>query len=316
MNKKRGFIGYLFVVVIAAAVLLIILYVWKTNALGINFSSAPTENSPAPTDTLLNFGSNNLTSPSSGTSISSSNNSPYKGSVSLSSGDAESEYQIDDQYIEIYNNGSSAVDISGWTLENAYGERPLQTTGNQAVYVAPEKVTIPFGTNFLNPSGNFVTGPIILQPGDTAIVTTGGPFVSYPFEISTSFRVNKCAGYLNYTYPFEPQINDDCPSPQSETGIDAITDVCYDYVRELPTCYDPAVQDKTNLKDNFQQNCIDYIDTHFNYAACVVNHENDTDFNQPTWRIFLGLNHELWHQPDDSIKLFDGNGKLVDEIDY
>ncbi len=50
--------------------------------------------------------------------------------------------------------------ISGWTLENAFGNRPLQTTGNQAVAVVPEKVTIPLGTNFLDPSGNFTQGPI------------------------------------------------------------------------------------------------------------------------------------------------------------
>ncbi len=155
---------------------------------------------------------------------------------------------------------------------------PLQTTGNQAVYVAPEQVKIPEGTNFLDPSGNFVLSPIVLEPSDTAIVTTGGPFVSYPYKISVSFRVNECAGYFNYTYPFEPQINDDCPAPQNEPGIDAVTDVCYDYVRYLPLCYDPAVQNATNLRNNFQQNCIDYIDDHFNYGACMANHENDVKF--------------------------------------
>lgn len=321
MNTSRGFIKYLLLIVIAAAAILLFIYVWTTFS-SVNstaFNSAGSGASSPSSGTLLDFGSGNST-PSSGEANGSSNvpvkDSPYAGIITLSSGDAESSYQPDDEYIELYNTGQSSVDISGWTLENAYGNRPIQTTGNQAVNVAPEQVTIPNGTNFLDPSGDFVVSPIVLAPGDNAIVTTGGPFISYSFKISESFRVNECAGYLNYTYPFYPQINDDCPLPKDETGINSITNVCYDYVRDIPTCYDPAVQDKTNLKDNFQQNCIDYIDAHFNYAACVANHENDASFNEPTWRIFLGLNHELWHEPDDSIKLFDSKGRLVDEIDY
>jgi hypothetical protein len=313
MNKQAGFITYLFVMVIAAALVLVGLYVWQTTHFGINFSSAPADYGTAP-NTLLNFGGSSNTS-SSGSNTSGPN-SPYTGLLSLSSGSAESSYQPTDEYIEISNNSSSPVDISGWTLQNAFGNRPIQTTGNQAVHVAPEKVTIPLGTNFLDPSGNFAVGPIILAPGDTAIVTTGGPFVAYPFKISTSFRVNECAGYLNYTYPFDPSIDNICPAPQNEPGIDSITDVCYQYVKDIPTCYDPSVQDKANLKDNFQPNCIGYIETHFNYAACVQNHENDADFNKPTWRVFLGLSHELWHEPDDSIKLLDRQGRIVDEIDY
>jgi len=324
MNKNRGFIAYLLVIVIAAAAILFFYYVWKTstsNSFSVSSSvSSQGENIPTG-NSLLNFGSANSV-PSSGSASSNSSsgspqkNSPYAGKVTLSSGSAESEYQPDDEYIQIYNGSQSSVTISGWTLENAFGNRPLQTTGNQAVAVVPEQVIIPLGTNFLNPSGNFTQSPIVLNPGDTAIVTTGGPYVAYPFKISTSFRENICSGYLNYSYPFDPQMPDNCPTARQESGIDSITDVCYNYVRNLPNCYNPQLQDTNNLKNNFQQNCVDYIDNHFSYPACVANHESDSDFNQPTWQIFLGLNHELWHEPDDSIKLLDQSGKLVDEIDY
>jgi hypothetical protein len=318
MNKNRGFIAYLLVIVIAAAAILFFYYVWKTNASkGLSTSSAGSAISNTPVgNSLLNFGSTNFGQAFSSSQSNVVKNSPYAGSVTLSSGNAESSYQPDDEYIQIYNGSQSSVDISGWTLENAYGNRPIQTTGNQAVNVVPQKVTIPLGTNFLDPSGVFTLSPVILEPGDTAIVTTGGPFVSYPFKISVSFRENICTGYLNYTYPFDPSMPNNCPAPKNEVGINSITDVCYNYVEDLPTCYDPAVQDKNNLKNNFQQNCIDYIDNHFNYPACVANHEGDSNFNLPTWRVFLGLNQELWHEPHDSIKLFDQNGKLVDEIDY
>ncbi len=320
MNKQRGFIKFLLVIVLAASVIIAFLYFWQKYSLNGPFSAVPaTSGNPSSSSVnpLTNFGSN-FSNPFSASSNPNApvKNSPYAGKVTLSEGDAASSYQPDGEYIEIYNNGNSSVNITGWTLENAFGNRPIQTTGNQAVNVTPEQVKIPEGTNFLDPSDNFVLSPIILSPEDTAIVTTGAPFVSYPYKISYSFRVNECAGYLNYTYPFNPQINDICPLPKNETGIDAVTDVCYNYVRYLPDCYDPAVQDKNNLKNNFQQNCVNYIDEHFNYAACVANHENDANFNQPTWRVFLGLNHELWHEPDDSIKLFDASGRLVDEIDY
>ena len=315
MKKQSGFIQVLFALVIGAALILFVFYLWNSFSSGAAFNSVGTgvSNSSAP-NLFPNIPSENSL-PTSGSSNSSSG-SPYQGSIQISSGDASSTYQPNDEYIQISNNGQSSVDISGWTLENAYGTRPIQTTGNQAVNITPEKVTIPNGTNFLDPSGNFVTGPIILQPGDTAIVTTGGPFVAYPFKITTSFRANICAGYLNYTYPFDPQLSNDCPLPQNEPGINAVTDVCYNYVRYLSQCYDPQLEDATNLRNNFQQNCVSYIDEHFSYAACVGNHENDANFNESTWRVFLGLNHELWHSPDDSIKLYDGKGLLVDEVDY
>lgn len=322
MKKQSGFIGVLLVIVIFFAAILILLFVWKNNS-GTNsaaFNSvSSTPSSAAPVNNpLLDFGSgNSVSNPTSSGGNTSAKNSPYAGMLSLSSGSAESTYQPTDEYVEIYNNSQSSVDITGWSLENAFGNRPLQTTGNQAVTdVVPERITIPQGTNFLDPSGSFALGPIILKPGDTAIVTTGGPFPAYPFKITASFRANKCAGYLNYTYPFDPELDNSCPAPANEPGINGITDVCYNYVRYLPLCYDPAVQNATNLRNNFQQNCINYIDTHFNYAACVAVHGDDANFNSPTWRVFLGLNHELWHEPDDSIKLLDGNGKLVDEIDY
>jgi len=320
MNKQKGFIQFLLVIVLAAAAIFTFMYFWQKYSLGNSFSSTPTNSGNSGSGSinpLLGFGGNFSTPSSGGGSTKASvKNSPYAGSIMLDSGSAESSYQPEGEYVEIYNRGGSPVDITGWTLENAYGNRPLQTTGNQAVNVVPEQVKIPEGTNFLDPSDSFVLSPIVLQPSDTAIVTTGAAFVSYPYKISVSFRVNECAGYFNYNYPFDPQINNDCPSPQNEPGVNAITDVCYTYVKNLPTCYDPAVRDTANLRNNFQQNCVNYIDDHFNYGACVANHENDANFNQPTWRVFLGLNHELWHEPDDSIKLFDGSGKLVDEIDY
>jgi len=324
MKKNGGFITILLALVILAAAIIFIMYAWQnySSAGFLSSSSTNTGSNFSGAGSLLDFGSNNsVPSSSSGSSNNSqnsvpSNKSSYSGSVYLSSGNAENEYQPESEYIQIQNQGNSSVNITGWTLENAYGNRPLQTTGNQAVTVSSEKVLIPQGTNFLDPSGNFVKSSIILKPEDTAYVLTGGPFISYPFKITTSFRENICDGYLNNTYPFSPQMSNNCPSPQNEPGIGSITDVCYNYVRYLPTCYDPEVKDKNNLTNNFQQNCINYIDAHFNYAACVANHGDDADFNQPNWYVFLGLNHELWHAPDDSIKLFDANGKLVDEIDY
>ena len=319
MKKNAGFIRFLFLILIAAAVILLLFYFGQKSSLN-SLSTLPSSGTSADNfpgaGNLLNFGGNNSTPSGNSFASNQKKNSPYAGSLYLFSGNAEGEYQPNSEYVEIENEGNSSVNITGWTLENAYGNRPIQTTGNQAVNVTPEKIKIPNGTNFLNPSGNFVSSPIILAAGDTAYVLTGGPFIAYPFKISTSFRENICDGYFNYTYPFSPQMSDNCPSPKDETGIGGVTDVCYNYVRYLSNCYDPSVQDKNNLKNNFQPNCVNYIQNHFNYAACVANHGNDSDFNQPYWYVFLGVSHELWHEPDDSIKLFDASGLLVDEIDY
>ncbi|HUD04111.1 MAG TPA: hypothetical protein VMR73_01300 [Candidatus Paceibacterota bacterium] len=329
--KSRGIIKILVALTIAACLILLFLYFAQTYLSGGLFgtsTSTPSMTSvyaPQGVNPLLGFINGNGSQSSAGTSgvgsgtgssLTNSATSPYAASINLGSGNASSDIQPEGEYITLSNNSQTSVDITGWTVENGADERAFQTTGNQAVNVAAKAVKIPQGTQFLSPSGNDVIGDIILKPGDSAVLTVGAPFISYPFPIAYSFRENICSGYFNYTYPFNPQISAQCPTAANEPDSASITDVCFNYVRYLPACYNPQVQDVNNFKNTLQQNCQDYITSHMNYPGCVAHHENDTNFSLPVWRIFLGQNQAMWRSQDDKIIILDTNGKTVSEIDY
>lgn len=246
--------------------------------------------------------------------IPASSRSPYAGKISLSSGNAAYSAQPFEEYVTLQNNGGSAIAVTGWTLTNGKATRPLQNTGNNYFYAPSDSATIGEGTEFLDPSGVFRTGPIILRPGDGAIVTTGRPFSQFPFSISTSFRENICEGYLR-NYPFEPALDQSCPAPTDDPDTRVVTTECYDYLQSLNRCEDPAKYDKANFEMTTSQ-CQSFMTARFSYPMCVARHGNDHGFSLGQWRIFLGKGAQLWADRKETITLYDSQGLIVDQISY
>ncbi len=239
--------------------------------------------------------------------------SPYAGQVYVSAGDT-STIQPSQEYVTIRNSGQGPVDITGWTLTNGKGTRPIQTSENSYIYPVADSATIGQGTEFLDPSDVFDLGPIILAPGDNAIVTTGGPFIAYPYKISTSFRENICEGYLR-DYPFEPSLSRQCPYATNDPTINTVTDQCYDYMRSLSACEDPEKYDKDNFDGQTSQ-CQAFMTARLSYGACVAGHKSDANFSMSQWRIFLGKQREMWADSRETISLYDANNLLVDQKSY
>ncbi|MDE1874685.1 MAG: hypothetical protein KGI79_01825 [Patescibacteria group bacterium] len=339
MNTARqgGFIKHLTFFVVAACVLFIVFaalakYVGpgaagNLSSLTNGSYAAPGGGSSAPAsgnNSLLGFlndtsGSSYGSSGTYGQTADLSNiavalRSPYAGMVTLGTGNAPSSYQPSDEYVTLSNGGQSSIDITGWKLGNSKGTRPVQTSGNNYVYPSAETATIGQGTGFLDPSDIFRTGDIVLKPGDTAIVTTGGPFVSYPYKISTSFRENECDGYLR-NYPFDPQLNQNCPAPTADPSIHTVTQECFDYIQSLNSCEDPYKYDKSNFDLQTTQ-CQDFMAARFSYSSCVAIHGDDPDFSENRWRIFLGRSMEMWASQNETITLYDSRGLIVDRISY
>lgn len=243
-----------------------------------------------------------------------SGNSSHSGKVSLSYGSAGSAYQTFEEYVTLYNSGP-AVNITGWTITNGKGSRPIENRQTNYVYPVADSATISTGTEFLSPDGNFRTGPIILGTGNTAYLTTGRPYSQYPFSISTSFRENICVGYLK-NYPFSPALNNSCPYITNDPLIKTVTDECYDYLRSLPRCMDPEKYDKDRFEDDITSQCRAFIRPRLNYAGCVDNSKNLPSFSTNVWRVFLGKDKELWSNSRETITLYDANGLIVDQISY
>ncbi|HEU0080406.1 MAG TPA: hypothetical protein VFQ72_00055 [Candidatus Paceibacterota bacterium] len=335
-NTKRGsgaqggFILKLMLVVVGVCVAFVVLSTLARNFTGIptisNGAYAPSASSGAGNgnNQLLKFldnapgasyGSYGSYGSSGGASdIPAAYRSPYAGTVSLGAGNAGYSIQPFEEYVTLRNSGDAPVTVTGWTLTNGKGTRPIQTSQNDYLYPVADSATIGQGTELLDPSGNFTVGPIVLKPGDTAIVTTGRPFTQFPFSITTSFRENICEGYLKY-YPFQPVLNQSCPVPTDDPAIRTVTDECYDYMSSLNRCQDPKRYDKANYDMQTAQ-CRAFMDARLSYPACVANTRYQAGFSLKQWRIFLGKGAELWADRRETITLYDSKGLIVDQISY
>jgi hypothetical protein len=331
IGKREGFIKALTLIVVGGCFVLILFAVLaqyvgpqlknisnpegaSSGSTGSDYFNAPNPLLPSvETPIYGSSGNNYYTDGGTNSAAPVKGHSPYAGKVTLNSGNASYSAQPFEEYVSIQNNGGP-VNITGWTLTNGKGTRPIQNTQNNYFYPTADSATIGQGTEFLDPSGRFQLSPIILAAGDTVIVTTGGPFASYPFSITTSFRENICLGYLE-NYPFTPSVNQYCPYPAQDPDIRSVTDECYDYLQSINRCTNPEKQDKKRF-DNLTTQCRNFITARFNYPSCVARNQGNPGFSSNQYRVFLGKKAELWASRRETITLYDTNNLIVDQISY
>ncbi len=291
-----------------------------------NSSTGGTSGFSSYSNPLLDFGNSagRLDSGSNSYPSSGSNNvsetvndgqSPYANRIHLSRGNSSYSAQPYEEYVSIRNSGDASINITGWTLVNGKGSRPMQNSGNSYFYPTPDTAIIGQGTEFLDPSGNFQVGAIVLKPRDEAFMITGGPFTQYPFSIYTSFRENICESYLESSYPFQPALSRSCPNVLNDESANTITYECEKYVSSINRCTNPEKRDAKRFEAQTSQ-CKNFIRSHMNYPACVANNRYSENFSLNRWRVFLGKKAEMWRSKDESITLYDSKGLIVDEISY
>lgn len=327
---ESGFAKKILVLGIAFLVAVVFLLFFLKNFRGVSFDNLSTgvdytSRYQAATNPLLDFGN---TSYNSGTSYYSGDagrnvpnadgtlNSPYAGKVSLSAGNASYAEQTYEEYVTLRNSGP-AVNITGWTIANGKGAKPIEYAYNNYVYPVADSATVGEGTGFLSPDGRFQTGPIVLEPGDTAILQTGKPFTQFPFSVYTSFRENICVGYLE-DYPFTPSLSLSCPAISADPFIRTVTDQCYDYITSIGRCQDPALLTGSQKKtyELLTSDCRKFIENRSNYRGCVAGSKDRPGFSTKQWRVFLGKERELWAKNRETITLYDSQGFIVDRLTY
>lgn len=224
--------------------------------------------------------------------------SPYVKSVFIGgpysnprSSEAQSEYIV----VEASSANTSPVVLNGWSLQSAL-------TG--------VRVPLPPGAAILRGGTTNNTGSVSLEPGASAIVTSG----SSPTGVS--FRENICSGYLSQFQNYEPSLSLQCPSAQSELPLNAQNlqqygDECFDYLYYIPTCEFPA-----SIPSNVSPACSSYLKSTLSYNGCVNRHYMSSSFARNVWRLYLGANAPLWRDQHDTIRLLDGEGKTVDVLVY
>ena len=231
------------------------------------------------------------------------NPSPYRGEVTFntSPGDPEESLAaLESVTIEVSRDAPASINITGWKLVSSasYG-------------------TIGSGTAVPRNGVVNSTAPISLNPGDTAVITSGRS------PIGVSFRENECTGYLDEYQAFHPSLRTSCPSAENEyedyvgnDDSDAIDD-CESFLGSVYRCEIvtrfPKDEDGSNELSN---SCRAFVTDHLTYNGCVDDHRNDRDFAGDTWRIFLGSAPQLWNDRHDTIKLLDAQGRTVDVLAY
>ena len=223
--------------------------------------------------------------------------SPYVGSIRLARG-APEESDSSQEFLKLDASYALAapVVVSGWSVQSAL-------TGAR-VYL-PEGAT-PFIMGVIN-----TVGAVSLASGDSAIITSG---VS---PVGVSFKENLCSGYLNELRNFTPELSSDCPAPRDALPETPDTlrnygGACFDYVASLPHCRFPG----TNLPGNLSSACRSFVVNTYSYNGCVNVYRAKSDFELPTWRIYLNHTAELWSNSHDIIRLLDGESRTVDVLTY
>ena len=196
------------------------------------------------------------------------------------------------EYIEIVGRGTSPTLITGWRLSGKNGVNTV----------------IPRGTRTLFTGRVNETSDITLPYGGRAVLVSGTS------PVGTSFRINKCSGYLGAFQEFTPSISRiACPSPVSEAASQGISSDqnCVSYASSIPVC---SIVSET-LPSNFSSTCRDFLLNRLTYNGCVSAHQADADFYTNEWRVYLGSQSDLW-QSSDVIKVYDQTGKEVGAYAY
>lgn len=244
-----------------------------------------------------------------------------RGTSGYTSGISNLEYVI----LSALSSNKEAINISGWKLKNGRDERIYNPSGVEERFGVSAIVPIPLGNYFYTGGESEPILPIILLPGEKAYVVTGRMVTSSPYQFNTSFKVNKCSGYIENEdgYDFVPKLSTRCPKPLELIDGRTLDDACYGLVKSYSTCRLPGfAEDRDgNLfldgRKPIKTSCARIMAESLNYDNCIYVTRGDKDFITKEWRIFL--NHKgwpLWAEKRETITLLDKEGKIVDQISY
>jgi hypothetical protein len=217
--------------------------------------------------------------------------SPYFKKVKISSvsprswGSYPSEITL---YFSSFQKGET-INITGWKIKS-----------NRSFTVIPQAVSV------YEPSGFASETDIVLAGSHRVKIYSGAA----PFQ--KNLRLNKCLGYLQNTYRFNPSLPRNCPSI-SRSEIGHLSGYCQSYILSLGSCRLPDTNFYNSLPGDEGNACRDFLNK-ISYGFCFQKHRFDNDFLSNEWRVWIGQNIlDLQH---DKIHLFDKQGLLVDEYSY
>ncbi len=216
--------------------------------------------------------------------------SPYFKKVKISSAYVSSWITAPSQISLSFSLKGETINITGWRLKSNRGE-----------------MIIPQAINIYDPSG-------FLPQEDIAVSENSSVNIySNKSPINGNLRLNKCTGYLEESYDFNPSLPQNCPSiPRSE--IVYLSGECQSYILSLWGCKLPETSFYNTLLGSDQGNaCRAFLNT-ISHGSCFQKHRYDLDFLSNEWRIWM--DQDILDLKHDRLWLLDKNGLLVDEYIY
>ncbi len=190
-----------------------------------------------------------------------------------------------------YLSGNEKIDITGWRIKSNIGEILVPKAVNiyePAGFAMPEDIVF-LGNSYLNIYSNFS-------------------------PISRNLRLNKCIGYLQNSYDFNPALPQSCPLPYSRSEISYLSGQCQSYIFSLGGCRLPDVSFYNLLPGNERGDACRNFLNNVSYNSCFEKHRSDLDFFSNEWRVWTGQN--ILDPQHDRVRLFDNQGLLVDQYIY
>ena len=223
--------------------------------------------------------------------------SPYFGKIDITDVDPPDVYANPSLITITGKLGSSEqINITGWQIK-----------GKLSTFTIPQGVE-----KYV--TGNQSLQNIILKYGNKIYISSE----TSPFgNVKSSFRTNKCMGYLDNSYDFTIKIDEDCPELEENKIPRYLSDSCKNYILDLNTCEESTYQGL--LKNDLLEDelCKGYLDSVFNYAGCLANYSEDSNFLGSQWHIYMDRRErEIMNATQDTIYLYDQSGLMIDKYCY
>lgn len=195
----------------------------------------------------------------------------------------------------IYADGNTKqpLNITGWSVR-----------GNKSNGVVIPQAIADYSPNTFSASQGT---DIILEAGSRVYV------YGTKSVIGANFRLNKCTGYLNEKYKFDPSLPNDCPRIDSARLV-LLSGKCQDFVRGMNACVTPSPNDLNRISGLVEDECRALINKQ-NHISCYNDHHGDADFFSKEWRVWVG-DPMTFDADHDRLVLYDKQGLVVDEYTY
>jgi len=221
--------------------------------------------------------------------------SPYFQKIRISSAFASNYSAYPSQFnLYGYLSAGEKINITGWTVKTNHGS-----------FIIPQAVNIYDFSGF-----SFEQDIVISGSANINIYTSRSP-------INLNFRLNKCTGFLQNNYSFNPALPRNCPLI-NRSEVSYYSGQCQNYVFSLGSCEAPSISFYNSLPGNDEGNaCRRFLST-INQNACYQKHHFEADFLSNEWRVWLNwtnINNILDSQ-HDTVQLFDTQGLVVDQYIY